>query len=325
MVEQFAVRGWPVVRLGSSSLTFDVLPEFGAAITSLRRTADGLELLHRTPWGLPTRGIPQLSATAEVQRYDVDPGGWQSIFPNGGDTVTVEGADQGFDGEARISPFDIEELTDTQIRMSTRLRRSPVEMTKIITIADDTVTVAETVRNVGVDDRDVMWGSTVQFGPPLIGKDAEVECGTALVHPDATILYDSDYDDVMPWPRTPGRSSVINLRYLPEPGSENRMAYLTDLAETRATITNRLIDCSVNLDWDADPWPYLWYNLEAGGTDGHPWFGTGYFLALTPSSSWPAHGLHDARRISASALRLPAGGELTARLSLQVGPAGSNG
>ncbi|MBO0810864.1 MAG: hypothetical protein J2P23_02330 [Microlunatus sp.] len=321
MAEQFEVRGWPVVRLASASLTVDVLPEFGAAITSVRRTADDLELMHQTPWGLPSRGVPQLSATAEVQRFDVDPGGWQSIFPNGGDTVTVEGADQGHDGEARISPFEIAELTDAEIRMTTRLRRSPVEMTKIVSVSDDTVTVTESVRNVGVDDRDVMWGSTLQFGPPLISKDTEVECPTALVHPDATILYDSDYEDVMPWPRTPGRTSVINLRYLPEPGSENRMAYLTDLDRTRATITNRVIGCTVALEWEAGPWPYLWYCLEAGGTGGYPWFGNGYFLALTPSSSWPAHGLHDARRISASALKLPAGEELTARLSIQVSPA----
>lgn len=318
MAEQFQVRGWPVVRLASASLTIEVLPELGAAITSVRRTGDDLELMHQTPWGLPSRGIPQLTATAEVQRYDVDPGGWQSIFPNGGDTVTIDGADQGFDGEARISPFDIAELSDTRIRMTTRLRRSPVEMTKIIEVLDDTVTVTESVRNLGIDDRDVMWGSTVQFGAPLISKDTEVECGTALVHPDATILYDADYEDVMPWPRTPGRSSVINLRYLPDRGSENRVAYLTDLDQTRATITNRAVGCAVRLEWDADPWPYLWYYLEAGGTDGHPWFGTGYFLALTPSSSWPAHGLHDARRISASALKLPAGEELTSRLSLRV-------
>lgn len=321
MAEQFEVRGWPVVRLTSASLTVDVLPQLGAAITSVRRTADALELLHQTPWGLPSRGLPQLSGTAEVQRFDVDPGGWQSIFPNGGDTVTVDGADQGFDGEARISPFDIVELSDTEVTLSTRLRRSPVEMTKTVSVTDDAVTVTETVRNVGRDERDVMWGSTVQFGAPLISKDTEVECGAALVHPDATILYDSDYEDVMPWPRTPGRSSVINLRYLPARGSENRMAYLTDLAQTRTTVTNRAIECAVTLEWDADPWPHLWYQLEAGGTEGHPWFGKGYFLALTPNSSWPAHGLHDARRISASALKLASGEERTARLSLQVGSA----
>lgn len=321
MAEQFEVRGWPVVRLASAALTVDVLPQFGAAITSVRRKADDLELMHQTPWGLPSRGLPQLGATAEVQRFDVDPGGWQSIFPNGGDTVTVDGAEQGFDGEARVAPFDIVEVSDSQITMTTRLRRSPVEMTKIISACEDTVTLTEKVRNVGCDERDVMWGSTVQFGAPLISKDTEVECGAALVHPDATILYDSDYEDVMPWPRTPGRSSVINLRYLPATGSENRMAYLTDLSQPQVTITNRTLGCAVTLDWDAGPWPHLWYQLEAGGTEGHPWFGSGYFLALTPNSSWPAHGLHDARRISASALKLPVGEEQTSRLSLRVGSA----
>jgi hypothetical protein len=318
MAEQFQVRGWPVIRLASASLTVDVLPEYGGTVTSIRRTADDLELLHQTPWGLPHRGLPSMSGTAEVQRYDEDPGGWQSIFPNGGDTVTINGADQGFDGEARVSAFEVTELTDTEINMSTRLRRCPIEMTKIINLDGDSVTVTESVRNVSAEDQDVMWASTVRLAAPLISKDTEIECGTALVRPDAAIRYDADYDDVTPWPRTPGRSSMINLRYLPAPGSENRAAYLTDLSESRATITNRAIGCAVTLDWDTDPWPYLWYMLEAGETEGHPWFGSGYFLALSPSSSWPAHGLHDARRISSSALKLIGGEERTARLTLRV-------
>jgi galactose mutarotase-like enzyme len=43
MAEQFQVRGWPVIRLASASLTVDVVPEYGGTVTSIRRTADDLE------------------------------------------------------------------------------------------------------------------------------------------------------------------------------------------------------------------------------------------------------------------------------------------
>ncbi len=351
-LERYVRRGWEVVRLTSPELVVEVVPDLGATVCSIRRRSDGLEVLHQSPWGLPRYGGAQLGGSADVLRHEADPGGWQSVFPNGGDSVVVSGADQGFDGEARIASFepdgpasaatdtDTDTGTDTGtgtgtesadpdapgpdavIRLSTRLRRSPITMIKIISVRADTVSVTETVRNDGGRDHEVMWGSRLRFGAPLISTDAEIDAAAALVHPDATILYDVDYDDVTPWPRTPGPSSMINLRYLPEPGSDNRLAYLDEFAHGSASITNPTVDCRVRVSWDSEVWPYLWYALEAGDTDEFPWYGAGYFLTLTPSSSWPAHGLDDARRISSSTLWLEAGQQRSSTLSLQVGSAG---
>ena len=324
MTDQVSRRGWQIVRLTSPTLMVEVVPELGATITSIRRRSDDLEVLHQTPWGLPRYGGTGLGGTAEVVRHDLDPGGWQSIFPNGGDTVVANGADQGQDGEARVALFEIDHdhSDDGRLTLHTRLRRSPIEMTKIIELDDDRVDVTETVRNVGTDEHEVMWGSQLQFGAPLIAPEAEFDCGASLVHPDATILYDVDYDDVTPWPRTPGASSMINLRTIPKPSSENRTAYLADFSTATASISNPTIDCRVELTWDLEALPHLWYQLEAGDTEDHPWFGTGYYLALTPNSSWPAHGLHDARRITSSTVDLPTGEDRSATVSLQVTGAG---
>ncbi|QDP96092.1 hypothetical protein FOE78_09445 [Microlunatus elymi] len=325
--EQLTRRGWQVVRLSSETLAVEVVPELGATICSIRRLGDDLEILHQTPWGLPRYGGTGLSGTAEVIRQDLNPGGWQSIFPNGGDTVVVDGADQGQDGEARVALFepdqdqqqtDLDQTDEGTLRLHARMRRSPIEMTKIIKMDGDQVSVTETVRNVGADEHEVMWGSQLQFGAPLIAPEAEVDCAAGLVHPDATILYDVDYDDVTVWPRTPGASGMINLRTIPKPGSENRMAYLTEFTAGVATITNSTLDCRVELTWDQISLPHLWYQLEAGDTEDHPWFGTGYYLALTPNSSWPAHGLHDARRIASSTLTLASGEERSTTVSLKI-------
>jgi hypothetical protein len=324
--ERFSQRGWDIIRLTSENLVVELIPELGGTICSIRRRADDLELLHRTPWGLPRYGGPQLGGTAEVIRNDANPGGWQSLFPNGGDTVVVHGSDQGYDGEARIAPFEVVEDAagedgDQLTLHVPRLRRSPMTMTKIIKLSGDSVSITETVRNVGAAEREVMWGSQLQFGAPLIGEGTEIDCAANLVHPDATILYDVDYEDVTPWPRTPGpKSTMINLRYLPEPGPDsNRLAYLTDFERGTASITNTALGCQVTIDWDVEQWPHLWYRLEAGGDADFPWFGKGWFLALTPNSSWPAHGLHDARRIGSSTLKIQPDEERCSTVSLRVG------
>ena len=62
-------------------------------------------------------------------------------------------------------------------------------------------------------------------------------------------------------------------------------------------------------------------SIEAGGSAGFPWFRAGYFLRLTPCSSWPAHGVHEARRVSDSTLWISPGSSETAYLTLTLQPA----
>lgn len=319
-------RGWQRLRLRSADVEITIFPELGGTISSLRRRRDDLELLHQPPWDLPPRGHPLPAGSAETSRYDIDPGGWQSLCPNGGDAAEVDGAEWPVDGEARITPFDIADesvpgshaASDPpnaaaaghdagEIVLHARLRRCPADLTKCIRLDDATVSVTESVRNVGADDLELMWGQQLRLGPPLVAAGAEVNCPASFVHPDALLIDDVEYDDVSPWPRTPGESSMINLRYLPETGSETRLAYLSGLSDGSVTVTNREAACRIGLSWDAETWPFLWYGFEGGADRDYPWYGAGHFLTLTPNSSWPARGLHDARRVSGSTLLLDPG------------------
>ncbi len=330
-IETTVVRGWDVLTLTSPELRLQLVPGLGASVVSLCRVSDGVELLHRTPWGLPNPATPGLAGSAIERRYDLDPGGWQPLFPNAGDNAIVDGIEWGTDGEARIAPFDLStdlstgegeatgEVTPVTATMSTRLRRTPFRITRTVTLTGTEVRLRETIEHVGRSPLRVMWANRLAFAAPLVGPGAQIDCGAAVVHPDAGLLYDVDYADISPWPRTPGPDSMINLRYLPEPGSEERrMAYLAEFETGWLTITNADLGCRVRLEWDLEAWPQLWYELEDGGTTEHPWFGTERFLALTPSSSWPARGVHDARRIADSALELEPGDERTAELTLRV-------
>ena len=319
-VEQLSLSGWELLRLSTDAVAIDVLPGLGGTVISLRRRSDDRELLWRTPWGLRPHGSWLLPGGSEAQMLDTYPGGWQSLFPNGGDTAIVHGVEWGHDGEVRLTPFSWE-LSETALTMRARLVRAPFEVTKVVSVHGDEVTVEETVTNVGAEALEVVWASQLVLGEPLVDASTVVDATATTVHPDPGVSFGADYDDVMPWPRSFGNSTVINLRNLPGRGAdETRLAYVSDFSDYHVTVRNPRLDLGVDLRWDGDTWPYLWYSMEAGNRSGFPWFSDGYFFSLTPSSSWPAHGIHDARRVGQTLLWINAKEEKTSQLTLRVHP-----
>jgi hypothetical protein len=316
--EELVVRGWEVLRLTSESLQVDLVPALGGTVISLRRRADGLELLWQTPWGLRHRGSVDLTGSAEAAMHDSSPGGWHSIFPNGGDSASSHGAEWGFDGEARLTWLDWT-VADSTLVLSGRLVRSPFTLTRSVLLRDDEITVTDTVVNVGAEHVDVMWGQQIAFGDALIGPDTVVVSGSTTVRPDTRIASSSSYDDLLPWPRAYGQHGLVNLRGVGTDATpETRLAYLSDFTDAGLSVRRPSLDLAVQLRWEEFVWPYVWYALETGARKGFPWYGTGRFLAFTPSTSWPAHGLHDARRVSSTLLRIHPEGQRTAHLSVRV-------
>lgn len=318
-LERRAVRGWEVLELATEAITVTVLPQLGGAIWSLTRRADGAELLGHTPWGLPAIGAdrpPGEPAAAAVSTF----GGWQTLFPNGGDAVTAHGVEWPYDGEVRTTALDWE-FTGTSLILDGRLRRTPFTLTRTISLRGHEVSLAETVRNVGRERIAVMWGSQLTLGGNLVGAGTVLDTAATIVRPDPELVGYASYDDLSPWPRTPGPSGMVNLRTVPGPeAAESRLAYLSDLTRPWLRVTRPAANVGLDLEWDADRWPHLWYRLEAGGQSGFPWYGSGYFLTLTPCTSWPAHGVHEARRVAESTLSVPAEATRTAYATLTVHP-----
>ncbi len=317
-LEQRQHRGWEILRLTSDDLATDIVPGLGGTVTSIIRTSDQSELLWSTPWGLRPASAAQLPGGAEAAMLDTYPGGWQTLFPNGGDRVSANGVEWGFDGEARICWLDWE-FTGSSLIMNGRLSRAPFEISKIISVRGSEITIGETVRNVGGEGVEVMWGSQLTLGGALLGPDTVVDSGASVVHPDPQVSRHASYDDMMPWPRSHGTDSAINLRSLPESDAgETRLAYLSDFSRPELSVTRSSLGLGVDLEWDGEAWPYVWYALEAGGRADYPWYRKGYFLSLTPCSSWPAHGLDAARTVSDTSMWIGPGGSRTAHLTLRV-------
>jgi hypothetical protein len=319
-IERLSIRDWEVLRLSAEGVSLDVVPALGGTVTALRRLPDGASLLWSTPWGLRHRGAWPLPGSSEAVMFDSYPGGWQTLFPNGGDTAVVQGAEWGHDGEARLTWLDWEAHGDAVI-LTGRLIRSPFRLTKTFTVSGDTVTLEESIRNEGAEAMETMWGAQLTFGGDLLGPGTTVSTSASTVHPDPRHSIGTSYDDVMPWPRGHGESSVVNLARIPGPHvAETRMSYLDDFSSHTLTVQSPDRSLGVDVEWD-ESWPFVWYALEAGGRTGFPWFSAGYFLTLTPGTSWPGHGLHEVRRTSGTTLWVQPEEELTSRLSLRVHPA----
>jgi hypothetical protein len=316
-IEQLRVRNWEVLRLGSDEISLDVVPGLGGTVTALRRLPDEASVLWSTPWGLRHRDARGLPGSSEAQMADSYPGGWQTLFPNGGDTAVVNGVEWGYDGEARITWLDWEQQGGSLV-LTGRLVRSPFRLTKTFTVDGDTVTLEERVHNEGGEVVETMWGSQLVLGGDLVRPGTTLTTSASTVHPDPRFSVGTSYDDLMPWPRSHGPRSVVNLARVPGPDEEeSRLSYLTDFSSHTLTVQTPDRSLGIDLTWD-DSWPHVWYSLEAHGRTGFPWYSGAYFLALTPCSSWPAHGVHEVRRTSGSTVWVQAGEELTSRLSVRV-------
>jgi len=319
-LEERRVRGWTVLQLSTDDLAAEIIPGLGGTIMSLTRRADAAALLWTTPWGLPHSGASVVPGTSEAQMIDSLVGGWQTLFPNGGDSVSMHGVEWGYDGEARITWLDWE-FTGSSIRMTGRLIRAPFEITKIISMRDHEITVGETVRNAGRERIETMWGSQLMLGGASLGPETLVDAAAAVVRPDPNVSLGANYEDLMPWPRSHGPESMINLRLVPGPDAEEtRLAYLSDFSQPLITVSRPSHRIAIDIEWDAGVFPYVWYALEAGGRNGFPWYRAGYFLSLTPCTSWPARGVHEARRVSSSTVLIDPGEVLTSYVTLRVQP-----
>ena len=323
-VEVVEQRGWPVVRLSSDVLEVDVLPGKGGDILAVRWRPLDLNVLWTTPWGLRERGsVPNGgdSLTAFLESY---PGGWQTLFPNGGTPVIEQGVELGFHGEASMSPWQWEQTGPSGITLTTDLVRSPFSLRREITVAAGAVEVTETFRNLARTDQPTMWSHHPAFGAPFLDATCRLETGARTVLPDAD--YDTPHNDLAsgqasPWPMAVGIDGAeVDLRLVPAPDAVlDRMAYLLDFTEPSYTLTNPTLGLQVAVSWDGEQLPSAWLWTEAAGTQGWPWHQRAYVLAVEPASSYPGSGLGVAKD-NGTALWFAPGQErtLTVRMELSA-------
>lgn len=324
MITPVQREGWEIVRLSNPVMEADVLPGKGGDILALR--AQGIDLLWQTPWGLRARGSLS-TATDSVERFlEAYPGGWQTLFPNGGDPCEVNGVEMPFHGEACLSPWEWEVIDDDPvfpaIRLQTALARSPFTLERTVRLCVDGLEVSETVHHHGVSPAEVMWSHHPAFGAPFLSGDCVIETAAQTFVVDDADLPGSDLASgtAGAWPQARARDgSTVRLDTMPAEGAHvNRFGYLTDFERGWARVTNRALGLAVELEWSTDVFPYAWFWLEANATPGYPWYGRAYVLAIEPASTYPGHGIVVAGERNGTLLRFEPNQSRTGTIALRA-------
>lgn len=293
-VTETETRGWSIFRLKSQLIEVDVVPDKGGDILQITYSPAGLPLLWSTPWGLRERWNVSDAKDSYSRFMENYPGGWQTIFPNGGDATSSQGIIHDFHGEACLIPWE-HKILPSGIELITSLTGSPFQLSKTISISGMQVIVEEIIRNVGKAPLDAMWVHHPAFGSPFLDGNCLIETAATSFIVDPT----SSTDLVAgkgTWPYGEGPDGAVDLRVMPTEGSGiARLCYLTDFDRGWAAITNRDLGVGIEMEWAAEVLPHAWLWLEANATPTPPVNQGWYVLAIEPASGYPAHGINAAR------------------------------
>lgn len=320
-------RGWDVLVLASPELEVRILPGKGGDILSIVRRRDGLNLLWSSPWGLRHAGAVPVGSDSSARLMAAYPGGWQSVFPNGGDASAGYGTEWGMHGEVWLAPFAWSADGTDSVVLETRLVLSPFRVVKRIQLVGQSVTVTEDITNEGGHPVATMWSHHPAFGPPFLSGECELECGAKTIQVDDSRRTESGdllVGAVSAWPLAPAADgSMIDLRTVPPPDAGvDRMAYLTGFTGGQIRLRNPRLDAGIELSWDIEKFPCAWYWLEASGSSGYPWYSAAYVLGLEPASTFPGQGISHAQASGSELVTFAPGQTHRAALTLRVTDAG---
>ncbi len=295
------VEGCRAVQLENDRLSVTVLPDKGADIYSLVSKPQALDVLWKSPWPLRA-GVPvEMAATSEAAWLDQYEGGWQLIFPNGGDGCVYRGAPLSFHGEASASHWKYSIRSagpeEASVDLSLALRRSPFSITRNLTIDRDSAVlhITEAITNHGDSALHYLWGQHPAFGRPFLdGCRLQVPAGRFLAHdveisPVSRIAASASGE----WPVIRGKGGAeVDLSVIP-PASERvtEFGYITDLRQGWYAMVNAERKLGFGLAWPLEVFPYLWFWQELGGSPDYPWYGRCSVMAVEPFTSIPGSGL----------------------------------
>ena len=124
------------------------------------------------------------SHTAWLEAYA---GGWQALFPNGGDETLYKGAALGFHGEASMTAWDHKIVTAgpgaLEVKLQTRLLRSPfsIERWMRVEAGSPILHIREAITNHAGEAMDCMWSHHPAYGAPFLSEHCVIDGGRRLL------------------------------------------------------------------------------------------------------------------------------------------------
>ena len=317
-------EGHELIELESPELKVVVSTSRGAEILELRTKHLDLDLLwHGHPDVVRNVGGTATTPLPQGNFLDDFAGGWQEILPSAQFPVEYRGARLGQHGEAALLPWSWQLVTDSPdelvIRLSVELRRTPIRVTREMTLRGGALRFEESVENLAATPIDIQWGHHIAFGGPAVGP------GTVLSMPagaGVTIPGDESPSNRFNagqtcWPHAVGRNTdTTRLDVLPADDGTDGTFVVGPLAIGTAAIRNDELPLVIELDWDATVFPYCWTWMVLGGHPDWPLWGRHRLVTIEPFTS-PLTSLTSAVE-NGQSLVVPANGTCTAFLQVRV-------
>lgn len=313
------------LRLENDLLAVTVLLDKGADIYELIYKPKNIDVLWKSPWGLkePGRGPAGFAPNSETIWLEYYAGGWQELFPNGGDACVYKGVELSFHGEASMIPWDYEVIEHSpqavEVRLYTRLRRSPFSIERRMRVEQGrpALKLRGAVTNEAGEPMDYMWSHHPAFGAPFLSAACRIDTGAK------TLLVDDAYAGThnplergarFSWPFA---SNGLDLSRVP--GQEARrdlLAYFADYEAGWYAITNTEMGFGVGLVWPKEIFPYAWFWQEMNASPGFPFYQNCYVMAIEPATSIPGQGLTAVMKKTGLHRSLPPGGSAVVTLDV---------
>ncbi len=321
-------NGIEAVTLVSDQIRVTILANKGADIYELIHVPSGVDVLWKSPLGLraPTHGwFTSDSQAAWLEMYE---GGWQEIFPNGGDPCEYKGVELNFHGESSTLPWHYEIVKEADdeviVDFSVQLFRSPLHCRRRMSLSagSGALRISEELTNQAGESIDFMWGHHPAYGAPFLSEHTRIYTNAQTIladnsGPHAVLQPDRKSN----WPHGEAAAGgTVDMSVIPSQAeARNTMAYLLDFAgDPWYALVNTELGVGCGLAWSGDVFRYLWFWQEMYGSSGFPFYKRTYTMALEPWSSIPGQGLVNVMNTTKSHLTLAAGETLKAELTVAL-------
>ena len=250
------------LKIENDVLATIILLDKGADIYGLIHKAKAVDVLWKSPWGIkePARGFDSAfdSATAWLEAYA---GGWQVIFPNGGDACMYKGAALGYHGEASMTAWDYDIVSQSgsalEVKMQARLSRSPYTIARWLRVESGSpiLHIRESITNHAGEAMECMWSHHPAYGAPFLSEHCVIDVGTS------SFVADDRYTGFAN-PLTLGQSyqwplaGDVDMSKVPGPDeARDILAYFQDFEAGWYAITNQKLGLGIGLVWDEERLP----------------------------------------------------------------------
>lgn len=206
-------------------------------------------------------------------------GGWQEMFPEVSYTHEYRGATL-HRGECAVTPWDLHILEDDpdqiRVKLVNRSRTLPVriEKTLIMKSGSATVRIEETVYNEApVTAIEANWGHHLAYGSPFL-----TEHSTVCVDNSAKIVHPASGES-WKWPNMQYNGEIVDLSKMPAPGTHRDLLYI-DTPDGKYQLSNPQKQVALEVRWNREVWPYLWYWQNFMADQQFPFYGCDYNIGL---------------------------------------------